>query len=142
MLKEKFIHRSRELRPITQLLIGLRYYALGSFQLAIADFIGVSISTVHRVLKRVSIAIANLATQFIRMPKTRSERLQAANQFYDIAKFPRTIGAIDCTHVRIELFRNRKGWFSINVQTVVSADLKIIDIVARWQVYLHTHIRN
>ncbi|XP_055839639.1 putative nuclease HARBI1 isoform X2 [Episyrphus balteatus] len=133
--------RSRELRPITQLLIVLRYYALGSIQLSIADFIGVSISTVHRILKRVSNAIANLAPQFVRMPETPGERLQAAREFYDIAKFPRTIEAIDCTHVRIqspggnnaELFRNRKGWFSINVQTVASADLKIIDIVARWQ---------
>ena len=31
-----------------------------------------------------------------------------------------------------ELFRNRKGYFSINVQTVASANLKILDIVARW----------
>lgn len=31
-----------------------------------------------------------------------------------------------------ELFRNRKGFFSINVQVVVNAKLEIIDIVARW----------
>lgn len=31
-----------------------------------------------------------------------------------------------------ELFRNRKGYFSLNVQTVASTDLKILDIVARW----------
>ncbi|XP_055844234.1 putative nuclease HARBI1 isoform X2 [Episyrphus balteatus] len=136
--------RSRELRGITQLLIALRYYALGSIQLAVTDFIGVSIATVHRTLKRVSQAIANLAPRFFRMPETRMERLEAARNFYAIAKFPRTIGAIDCTHVRIqspggtdpELFRNRKGWFSLNVQTVAAADLKIIDIVARWQVCL------
>jgi len=31
-----------------------------------------------------------------------------------------------------EIFRNRKGTFSINVQTVSDANLKICDIVARW----------
>jgi nuclease HARBI1 len=31
-----------------------------------------------------------------------------------------------------EYFRNRKGYFSINVQTVSNANLKILDIVASW----------
>lgn len=31
-----------------------------------------------------------------------------------------------------ELFRNRKGYFSINVQTVSDTNLKMLDIVARW----------
>lgn len=41
-----------------------------------------------------------------------------------IARFPKGIGAIECTHVPLlspggnnaEIFRNRKGFFSINVQ--------------------------
>lgn len=31
-----------------------------------------------------------------------------------------------------ENFRNRKGYFSINVQTVSDANMRILDIVARW----------
>ena len=50
------------------------------------------------------------------------------------------LGALDCTHVRIrspggnnaEMFRNRKGFFSFNVQTIADANLKILDVVARW----------
>jgi len=50
------------------------------------------------------------------------------------------IGAMDCTHIKIkspggdnaEAYRNRKGFFSINVQTICDANLKIQDIVARW----------
>lgn len=65
---------------------------------------------------------------------------EASKAFYAFGKFPRTIGAIDCTHVKIqspggahaENFRNRKGWFSINVQTVADAKARIINIVARW----------
>lgn len=31
-----------------------------------------------------------------------------------------------------EIYRNRKGWFSINVQVVCDANLKLLDVVARW----------
>lgn len=31
-----------------------------------------------------------------------------------------------------ERFRNRKGFFLLNVQTVSSSDLRVVDIVARW----------
>lgn len=36
-----------------------------------------------------------------------------------------------------EVFRNRKSYFSLNVQVVASADKKIIDIVARWPGSVH-----
>lgn len=53
---------------------------------------------------------------------------------------PNVIGLIDCTHVKIyspggleaERFRNRKGYFSINVQCVGDFNLKILDLVASW----------
>lgn len=54
--------------------------------------------------------------------------------------FPRVLGTIDCTHIKIlspggddaEYYRNRKDYFSINVQTVCDDKLRIRDIVARW----------
>lgn len=54
--------------------------------------------------------------------------------------FPGVYGALDCTHIPIlspggtsaERFRCRKGYFSVNVQTVSDASLRIRDIVARW----------
>jgi len=36
-----------------------------------------------------------------------------------------------------ELYRNRKGYFSINVQVIINARLEIIDIVARWPESTH-----
>nr|CAI5852574.1 unnamed protein product [Callosobruchus analis] len=58
-------------------------------------------------------------------------------KFYQIARLPRCtrISVIDCTHVKIpspgeetaELFRNRKGYFSINVQTILVARVYIND---------------
>lgn len=35
-------------------------------------------------------------------------------------------------HVVGEEFRNRKGYFSLNVQAICDADLKFMNVVARW----------
>lgn len=143
--------RSRYIAPITQLLIALRFYALGSMQITVADFGGVCRASVCRILVRVSEAIARLRPQYVKMPETEEERKAASDAFFQIAAFPRVIGAIDCTHVKIqspggdqaESYRNRKGWFSFNVQTVADAKLKIINIVARWPGSTHDqHIFN
>ncbi|XP_066585744.1 putative nuclease HARBI1 [Prorops nasuta] len=50
-------------------------------------------------------------------------------------------GAIDCTHIRLsstklqsvsEIFRNRKGYFSLNVQAVVGPKTEFYDLVPEW----------
>jgi hypothetical protein len=60
--------------------------------------------------------------------------------FFHLSGFPQVIGAIDGTHIPIkspggneaELYRNRKGYFSINVQAIVDSTCKFTDIVVRW----------
>ncbi|GFW16307.1 putative nuclease HARBI1 [Trichonephila clavipes] len=57
-----------------------------------------------------------------------------------IAGFPKVIGALDGTFVRIvypggedaERFRCRKNYFALNVQTIVDSDLVIRNVDARW----------
>lgn len=56
-------------------------------------------STVSRIVKRVSRA---LARQSIKFPQTQAELSLTKNKFYDIASFPNVVGVIDCTHVKIE----------------------------------------
>ncbi|KAG8176811.1 hypothetical protein JTE90_013441 [Oedothorax gibbosus] len=78
--------------------------------------------------------------EYITFPSTAEDCRKVAEGFFKIAQFPGVIGAMDCTHVRIaspggddaERFRNRKNFFSINVQTIISADLVIENVVARW----------
>lgn len=36
-----------------------------------------------------------------------------------------------------ELFRNRRGYFSLNTQVTCNSNLEITDIVARWQGSVH-----
>ena len=100
------------------------------------DLFGVHKSTVCRIVRRVSKAIARLKGQYIRF----EPRRETTAGFYRRAGFPGVIGAIDCTHVPItnpggengELFRNRKGYCSINVQVVCDDQARITNVVARW----------
>jgi len=59
--------------------------------------------------------------------------------FSAIAGFPNTIAAIDCTHIPIktpteneEAIVNRKGVHTINVQAVCDANMRLLDVVAKW----------
>lgn len=116
----------------TKLLIALRFYAVGCFAEALSDNFGVSKSAVCDTVAEVSYLIAlKLKERYIRMPMNEAEIRNAKAKFYRIAGFPLVIGAIDGTNVRIqslgganaELYRNRKGYFSINCQIVTSADV-------------------
>ncbi|XP_031329213.1 putative nuclease HARBI1 [Photinus pyralis] len=137
--------RNHAVTPITMLLVTLRFYATGSMLIVVGDFCGIDKSTASRIVAQVSMAIARLYKQYIKMPDTDDEKNYSKSRFYAISRFPSCIGAIDCTHVKIlspggdnaEIYRNRKQFFSFNVQAVCDADLRFINIVARWQGSAH-----
>ncbi len=118
------------------LLTALHFYATGCFQMVDGDLFGVHKSTVSRIAGRVSQAIAALKNQYLRFAPTG----ETSAEFYRRAGFPGVTGAIDCTHIPIqnpggengELFGNRKGYCSINVQVVCDEKVQITNIVARW----------
>uniref|UniRef100_A0A8D9E510 Nuclease HARBI1 n=3 Tax=Cacopsylla melanoneura TaxID=428564 RepID=A0A8D9E510_9HEMI len=79
------------------------------------------------------------------MPNTPEEMAQTSALFARMKRFPRVIGVIDGTHIKIqspggvgaENYRNRKGFFSKNVQVIAGPTLEILDIVTRWQGSAH-----
>uniref|UniRef100_A0A673XRZ4 DDE Tnp4 domain-containing protein n=1 Tax=Salmo trutta TaxID=8032 RepID=A0A673XRZ4_SALTR len=114
--------RNVAVSPLLQLLVALRFYATGCFQMVDRDLFGLHKSTVCRIVVRVSSAIASLKNQYISFKPTE----ETAAGFYRRARFPGVLGAIDCIHIPIpkpggengELYHNRKGYCSINVQAV------------------------
>lgn len=117
--------------------------------MSVGDFSGVYPTTASKVIKRVTTAICSLKREHVYLPEPNSEEYHQIRQgFYQIAAFPRVLLAIDCTHVRIEspggdqgeTYRNRKGWFSLNVQAACDHSLKIRNIVARWPGSAHDSI--
>ncbi|KAL0879679.1 hypothetical protein ABMA27_003394 [Loxostege sticticalis] len=120
--------------PLHQILLTLRFYALGTMLVAVGDYIGVSKSAASRIVRDVSQAIARLYPKYIYVHSNTTE------DFYNIARFPRVLGAIDGTHILMqspnsnigEEFRNRKSVFSMNMQGVCDANLNFMNVVARW----------
>lgn len=116
--------RGEPLPPVLKLLVALRFYATGVMQTVVGDLVNVSQPPVSRSIWEMTQAIcARLFRKYVRMPTT-GEVKSVKTRFFNIAGFPGVTGCIDCTHVQIispggdnaELYRNRKGVFSINVQ--------------------------
>ena len=130
---------------MNQLLVTLRYYATGSFQLVVGDTFSIDKATVCRTVHRVTRVLAALRPEYVRFPSTEEEWRQVANTFYTKSQIPSVVGAIDCTHVAIqspgsnvgEIYRNRKGFFSVNVQLICDGSGYISDVVARWPGSVH-----
>lgn len=97
---EYVLPRKGSLTPVLQVLLALRFYATGAFQDVVADLIGVSQPTVCRAVSRVTDALLRQASQWIKMP-TRREAQQNNENFFAMKRFPKVIGCIDGTHVRI-----------------------------------------
>ncbi|XP_030761569.1 putative nuclease HARBI1 [Sitophilus oryzae] len=149
--------RNQAVTPTEMVCTALRFLATGSFLQVVGDFGGIHKSTASRKIYMVLEAIAQLAQHFVRMPRTEAEVTNVRKGFFNIAKLPRCVGALDCTHVKIqspggidaESYRNRKGFFSDNVQAICSSDLKFQDIVCRWpgsahdsNIFRNSRVRN
>lgn len=87
--------------PINQLLTTLRFYASAGNLATVADFSGMDISTVSRIIAKVTHSIARLSAQFVKMP-TPENLIKEQTNFYQIASFPRVIGCVDGTHIKIQ----------------------------------------
>ncbi|XP_069109344.1 putative nuclease HARBI1 [Argopecten irradians] len=133
--------RNHSLPSFLQVLLALRFYATGKMQLCSGDNFNVDQSTVSRVIQRVTNALnrQEVVTKFISFPISAEAVRKHQADFYAVARFPGVIGAIDGTHIRIlrpsinePEFVNRKNFHSINVQIVVDANSRILDLVARW----------
>ncbi|KAL1434643.1 hypothetical protein MTO96_011507 [Rhipicephalus appendiculatus] len=119
-------HAMRELLAMLPLrsLMALRFYGAGTFQTVTGDLVGIPQSTVCRAFGKVTLLIAkHLHSMMVRIPQS-AEFHKVMRDFYEVAEFPGVTRCIDCTHVCIkspggedaEEFRNRKGYFSFNLQ--------------------------
>lgn len=128
------------LTPMQKILVTLRSFALGCSASDIGDLCGFSQSTVQKIVPQVAFEIAMLSIHFIRMPFTPREIEKTQVQFYRISSMPLTIVSVDGTHIPIqsvggnnkEIWRNRKNFYSINVQGAIGPDLRFLNIVARY----------
>ncbi|XP_071505135.1 putative nuclease HARBI1 [Diadema antillarum] len=138
-------NRNKSLAVIVQVCIALMYFAGGSLLSQVARAHRVSIATVSRCIRRVTLALVRRRSQFIKFP-TGADADRVKNEFFAIAGFPSVLGAVDCTHVGLNssilgvnehVYVNRKFRHTINVQMVCDAKYVITNVVARWPGSVH-----
>ncbi|KAJ8917007.1 hypothetical protein NQ315_012924, partial [Exocentrus adspersus] len=121
--------RGLPIPPVMQLLTCLRFYATSNFQLVSVDWRGISQSTISNIIKTVSTLIAQRLGEFIHFPNTEEGFRSNFRRFYEITAHILKIGNPGGDNG--EVFRNRKGFFSLNVQVVSGPKREIYDIVVR-----------
>ena len=86
-LKRK-TRRSSPLPVVTQFMAALRFFASGSFQMVVGGTLGVSQSSVSRVVRDVTNALCRRARQFIRFPATDAECIRKQKTNSNFLKYP------------------------------------------------------
>lgn len=136
---ERQTRRHNALTVENQVLCGLQFLGSGSFQWMVGRSCGLSQPSASRAVTIVTETLCKRASDYIRFPTNPTELNGIKQSFHAMAGFPNTIGCIDGTHIAIkapkdheEAYVNRKGVHTINVQAVCDADMRIIDVVAKW----------
>ena len=139
---ERPTRRSMAIDSRLQVFIALRFYATGGFYTCSGDRHGVSEASVCRVVNSVTELLGRKKNEYIKWPTNRKDVSDAQEGFFwKSGGFPEVVGALDCTHVRLDccpfgenehVYVNRKGWHSINVQLVCDSNYIITNLVARW----------
>lgn len=94
--------------PLWRVMIALRFYASGSYQLIVGDTMGETVertasqSSVSRIINSVSDALCRRSGEFIRFPTAPGEVSAVQEGFYNLQGFPGVVGCVDGTHVKIQ----------------------------------------
>ncbi|XP_003724868.3 putative nuclease HARBI1 [Strongylocentrotus purpuratus] len=118
----------------------LHYLADLGYQTTVGEVMGISQTTVSRhVAKNIDLIAAQHPT-WIKFPTSNADVTHAKERWAEKLGFPFTIGAIDCTHVRIDKprgqfgdeFINRKNYPSFNVQATCDENYIFTSVDVGW----------
>ena len=95
--------------------------------------------SVSRSVHTVSAILAVNSNRDIYFPRNHGAVISTREGFYNLAGFPKVLGAIDGSLVPIiapsenePVYVSRKGYHAINVQGIMNAELLFTNVVARW----------
>ncbi|XP_055712138.1 putative nuclease HARBI1 [Phlebotomus papatasi] len=135
-----------------RVLSTLYFYANGSFQGVVGDCntLNTSQSSVSRNLSKITnLIVQHLARKYISFPSTDEGKNIVQRGFLDKFGVPNILGTLDCTHVAISKpwssdiehhprhYRNRKKYYSINVEACCTSDLIFTSVNARYPGAVH-----
>ncbi|XP_071796578.1 putative nuclease HARBI1 [Asterias amurensis] len=133
------------LSPVERMETTLRYLADPGFQTSVAKVMGITQPTACTVIADTLDRISAHHETWIKFPTSNTEVTNAKQQWAETLGFPYTLGAIDCTHVRINKpggqfgddFINRKDFPSYNVQATCNEKWALTSVDVGWPVSVH-----
>lgn len=143
-LGEEVETRGGALSPVQKMKVFLRFLADPGFQSGIGEELGIHQSSVSRTITYVLNCVLDKANTWIKFPDTQESAMQAKEAWLKKYRFPTAIGALDCTHIRIQKpavhgdeYINRKGVPSLNIQATCDQNYTFTSIEARWPGSVH-----
>ncbi|KAJ1116798.1 hypothetical protein NDU88_005003 [Pleurodeles waltl] len=137
------IRHPTDIPPLVQALSVLHFLASGYFHETVAMASGISRPMFSNVLTRVLSALMKHMRSYIVFPQV-SDLATVKSDFYAMGHIPNIIGAIDGTHIAFvppqrneQVYRNRKSFYSLNVQIVCLADQYISHVNAKYPGSVH-----
>ncbi|KAF6215836.1 hypothetical protein GE061_000171 [Apolygus lucorum] len=101
--------------------------------LDVADRFGITLSSLFRITRRLTMFLSSLSQEVIRWPNDDEKR--EAEEWFRSKGFPGAIGTIDGTHIRVDRphndpdsYYNRKKYHSIQLQVVCDGHKKITSV--------------
>ncbi|XP_052242384.1 putative nuclease HARBI1 [Dreissena polymorpha] len=131
----------RNVSALEKIIVTLRYFASGDFQINDGDIHKLSQPSVSRAVTQFTEMLANqeTMTRNITFPTSMHDITRVKTDFQGIANFANVVGVVDGTQVQIQAphvnedaYVNRMGYHSINTQVIFNGQDRLIDIVARW----------
>ncbi|MCO5612795.1 hypothetical protein L7F22_067065 [Adiantum nelumboides] len=112
----------------------------GNSQHHVANCFGCGRSTVSKFLHQFVAALIKNAGRKLRWPETAGELAQVKDGFRALRGLPNCCGAIDATHIKMNLPKNetneswfdRNGNYSMLVQGIVDANMRFLDVNIGW----------
>lgn len=149
-LADTFLRPHRETRggclsSIQRMEITLRYLSDPGYQTSVAQMTGVTQSTVSKVIKDTLDCISSKHENWIKFPIGNNDVNEFKQRWAATLGFPFCLGAIDCTHIKIDKpsgafgdnFINRKGVATFNVQATCDENYKFTSIDVGWPGSVH-----
>ncbi|XP_052240754.1 putative nuclease HARBI1 [Dreissena polymorpha] len=147
-LNEEYVDRlssrtlgQRNVSALEKILVTLRYFASGDFQINDGDIPKLSQPSVSRAVSQFTEMLANRETmpRHISFPINMHDVTRVKTDFQGIANFPNVVGVVDGTQVQIQAshvnedaYVNRMGYHSIITQVIFNGQDSLSDLVARW----------
>ncbi|XP_072327009.1 LOW QUALITY PROTEIN: putative nuclease HARBI1 [Scyliorhinus torazame] len=124
--------------------VALNFFATGSFQSPSGNLCGISQASVHRCIRAVTDGLHAVAARYINFPEDHVHQAARASQFAAVVGILMVQGAVDGMHVNLrapmrdrDVFLNRKGTYSMNVQVVCDQGTRIMHVCAQYPGSVH-----